>query len=84
MNALGCLLGFFFGIILLFLNAILKLWWNVRRTMKSMGGMNGGSGAAHGAYSGQQQTKAKTKKGARSEKKVFGDDEGEYVDYEEV
>lgn len=99
MHFLGCLLGLFLGILLLFLNIGFRLWWNVRKILKggtgspNPFGQNGPfrPGDNHGSRdeAGRQRqsqphaTSGKASSG-NSHSKVFGDNEGEYVEFEEI
>lgn len=97
MHLLGCLLGLFLGILLLVLNLGFRLWWNVRKILKggtgspNPFGQNGPfrSDGSQGPQGGgnRQQSQSHTTTGrtsGNSHSKVFADNEGEYVEFEEI
>ncbi len=89
MHFLGCLLGLFLAILLIILNIGIRLWWNIRGFLKGNGhgGMNPGDSGRRQGQSQEQNRQGQTSQGGQrtqSHSKVFADDEGEYVDYEEV
>ena len=73
------------------LYAAFKIWWKLRQIKKMANGQDNpfgqgnpfGSGNPFGQQSTQQHT-TKTTSSPKHEKKVFNDDEGEYVEFEEV
>ena len=100
MHFFGCLLGLVLGIVFVFLNLGFRLWWNIRNIFRGTDGNTSGSSTynrsyGHTSYSNttstsgsQQQSQSDTTAGSTtshsSHSKVFADNEGEYVDFEEV
>lgn len=83
---MGCLLQFFlFWIILAFIGAV-RIWWQMRRMMNAARKQHQrqthqqqNQRSKSGVYMDETKTQSK-----QSKKKVFDDDEGEYVDFEEI
>jgi len=94
MHLLGCLLGLVLGLLLIALNVGLRLWWNIRKFfggntngMNDFGGMNGTYGSRNqgNTQDNNQNTGSQnTSNPNTSHDKVFADNEGDYVDFEEV
>ena len=93
MHLLGCLLGLFLGILLLVLNVGLRLWWNIRNILKggtgstqrpNPFGQTGNGQGTQGNSSNSRQTSQSNQSSQPSHSKVFADNEGEYVDFEEI
>lgn len=87
MHFLGCLFGLFLGVILVFVTLGLRIWMAIRQLL-------GGGSSQNRAYqqNGQQQSQhtqnsqtSHASQSAKTEhKKIFADNEGDYVDFEEV
>lgn len=85
---MGCLLNFFLCIFILAGMGALRLWWQMRKIMRT--------GRQQGQQQRRQSQQQQQRRGAgvyrdessnsasKPKKKVFADDEGEYVDFEEV
>lgn len=81
------ILGFIFFLVLIVLVfgliIVLKIVGTVRRVGRRMKGTDKSSSPDY-AYTGQQQSEDASSSAASARKKVFSDDEGEYVDFEEI
>ncbi|MBQ0049437.1 MAG: DUF4834 family protein [Bacteroidales bacterium] len=89
---MGCLLNFFLFIFIFAAIQGVRLWWTVRKVMRGqMGGSRSNQSErqqsayrGEGVYRDPSAQARQTAKGSTPRKKVYGDDEGEYVDFEEV
>lgn len=84
---MGCLLHFFLFIFILAAMGGLRLWWQIRKVMRNGRGQQ----TSQGLNSQQQQHRGAGvyrdetfQSSSKPKKKVFADEEGEYVDFEEV
>lgn len=100
MHFLGCLLGLLLGIFILALNLGFRLWWSIRNLFQGGGRQGGSTYRNSGTYgsSGSYGSSGNTGTSGQSagngsqthssstsaHGKVFADNEGEYVDFEEV
>lgn len=76
MNLLGCLFTVFAGLVLLGIGALVALWrWLTKPLLKERT-----QNTAHANTARPDNTP----KNAPKRSKVIGDDEGEYVDFEEI
>ncbi len=82
-NLFGCLLGIFlsFGAVVLFL--VFNIIRKARNIMSGFSSRKTGSQTS-GGHSTQGQERRTSSSASHSSKKLFDDDEGEYVDFEEI
>jgi len=95
MHILGCFLGLLLAVFFIAFSLGLRLWliilkfFGIKDNMNGFGSNNGTYHSTNNAYSGQsssQQTNSSssTQHSSSSHGKVFADNEGEYVDFEDV
>lgn len=81
------ILGFIFFLVLIVLVfgliIVLKIVGTVRRVSRRMKGTDNTSSSDY-SYAREQESENVSSSASSSRKKVFSDDEGEYVDFEEI
>ncbi len=80
---LGCLLGFVLAITALLFIAVLSIVGKVRYFISSISGKKKGASSTFNDNNQQTKYHNQTQTSA-SRKKVFDDNEGEYIEYEEI
>lgn len=82
-NLFGCLLGIFlsFGVVVLFL--VFNIIRKARNIMSGFSSRKTGNQTS-GGHSTQGQERRTSSSASHSSKKLFDDNEGEYVDFEEI
>lgn len=89
---MGCLLNFFLFIFIFVAIQGIRLWWVVRKALHGQGSAGSARGKQQeqpryrgaGVYRDPSAQSKQSTSGGQQRKKVYGDDEGEYVEFEEV
>lgn len=87
MRVLGFILCLILGVLLVFLGIGLYLWRKIRKIVKGATGSThqaGPFGQSRQQGSGSQSQTTSGRKSGKSHSKVFADNEGEYVEFEEI
>ncbi len=80
----GCLFGFLFTFLLFLLIMAFNIAKRVRNILSSFSAGNHKRQPSSGNARGRTTTQGHSQTSSRGSRKIFDDNEGEYVDYEEV
>lgn len=80
----GCLFGSLFVFFAFLLAMVLSIAGRVRDIMSSFSPKGRKRQSSSGNASGQTASRGRPRSSSRSSRKIFDDNEGEYVDYEEI
>ncbi|MCD8317813.1 MAG: DUF4834 family protein [Paraprevotella sp.] len=83
-NTFGCLLGFVFAVLALPCIAVLNILGKVKKKMSSFSPKGGNSSQAEPHKEQGYQKSDTTSAHGHNSHKIFDDDEGEYVDFEDI